>query len=143
MRRALWVTVVIAAITAVTVVAIPTLTIMPFKPQTTRTLEIAYPLKRIAPTLTVVCLVLVSGGALLLLRGPRRPATLSSTRTPRWFRRPVVRHATRGALLVTLVGATGVVTWFARQNHFEWMFNPLPTVQYVDIASNERLSDRR
>ena len=46
MRRFLWVIVLLAAMTAVTVVAIPTLTIMPFKPQTTRTLEIAYPLKR-------------------------------------------------------------------------------------------------
>ena len=137
MRRFLWVIVLLAAMTAVTVVAIPTLTIMPFKPQTTRTLEIAYPLKRIAPTLTLVCLVLVSGGALLLLRGPRRPATVSSTRKPRWFRRPVVRHVTRGALLATLVGATGVVTWFARQNHFEWMFNPLPAVRYVDIAATK------
>jgi hypothetical protein len=134
MRRLLWAVVVLAAVTAVTVVAIPTLTIMPFKPQTTRTLEIAYPLKRIAPTLTTVCLALVTAGALLLLRGPR---TAAPVRKPRWFRRPIVRHVTRGVVLAVLVGATAVVTWFARQNHFEWMFNPLPNVQYVDIAATK------
>ena len=25
------------------------------------------------------------------------------------------------------------VTWFARQNHFEWMFNPLPNPGYARI----------
>jgi len=137
MRRILWLIVVLAAVTAVTVVAIPTLTIMPFKPQTSRTLEVAYPLKRIAPALTLVCLVLAAGGAVLLIRGPRRVPATASTRKPRWFRRPVVRHGTRGVLLVVLVGATAVVTWFARQNHFEWMFNPLPDVKYVDIAATK------
>jgi uncharacterized protein DUF3179 len=134
-RRLLWVIVLLAAATAVTVVAIPTLTIMPFKPQTTRTLEIAYPLRQIAPALTLVCLVIVAGGALFLVRGPRPPAPPRPVRKLRWFRRPVVLHVTRGVLLTTLIGATAVVTWFCRQNHFEWMFNPLPNVKYVDIAA--------
>ena len=31
------------------------------------------------------------------------------------------------ALLAPLLA----VTWFARQNHFEWMFNPLPNADYA------------
>ena len=52
----------------------------------------------------------------------------------------MVRHVTRGALLTALVAATGVVTWFARQNHFEWMFNPLPTSDYVTAATKRHSS---
>ena len=26
------------------------------------------------------------------------------------------------------------MTWFARQNHFEWMFNPLPKAEYASVA---------
>jgi len=136
-RRVLWVIVLLAAVTAVTVVAIPTLTIMPFKPQTTRILAIAYPLRQIAPPVTLVCFVIVSGGALALLRGPRPSATPPRGRTLRWFRQPVVRHVARGVLLTALVAATGAVTWFCRQNHFEWMFSPLANVKYVDVGATK------
>jgi hypothetical protein len=33
-------------------------------------------------------------------------------------------------LLLPVLGAT----WLARQNHFEWMFNPLPNPAYAKAA---------
>ena len=35
--------------------------------------------------------------------------------------------------MVLLVSVTALVTWFARQNHFEWMFNPLAKAEYVGV----------
>jgi hypothetical protein len=44
-----------------------------------------------------------------------------------------LRRWSRRGVIVLLVGVTGLVTWFARQNHFEWMFNALPKAEYVGI----------
>lgn len=85
---------------------------MPFKPQTADLVARSYQLRRIAPVVTAVCLVPVLLGAIALWPGRRW----------RWVRRPV---------LVILIGATALVTWFSRQNHFEWMFGPLEHVRYV------------
>ena len=106
MRRLLWPLLLIAATAAATVVLVPTFTIHPFRPQTTHGVELSYALKRAAPLVTAIALAVVLASALLLWGGARR-----------WWRRGVI---------VLLVGVTGLVTWFARQNHFEWMFNPLP-----------------
>ena len=32
-------------------------------------------------------------------------------------------------------------TWFARQNHFEWMFNPLPNAAYAKAADASFVGD--
>ena len=68
-------------------------------------------------------------------------ATLSD-----WFRRTL--DLTRGSVvrvslarfvllsalaLLVLIPVCGGA-WFARQNHFEWMFNPLKQPEYVDAA---------
>ena len=125
MRRLLWPLLLIAAAAAVTVVLVPTLTIHPFRPQTARGVELSYALKRAAPVVTAIALASVLASALTLWGGARR----------RWWRRGVI---------VVLVAVTGLVTWFARQNHFEWMFNPLPEpdlrapatlVDFVDDAT--------
>ena len=114
MRRLLWPLLLIAATAAATVVLVPTFTIHPFRPQTTRGVELSYVLKRAAPLVTAIALAVVLASALLLWGGARR-----------WWRRGVI---------VLLVGVTGLVTWFARQNHFEWMFNALPRAEYVGVA---------
>ena len=113
MRRLLWPLLLIAATAAATVVLVPTFTIHPFRPQTTRGVELSYVLKRAAPLVTAIALAVVLASALLLWGGARR-----------WWRRGVI---------VLLVGVTGLVTWFARQNHFEWMFNALPKAEYVGV----------
>ena len=111
MRRLLWPLLLIAVAAATTVVLVPTLTIHPFRPQTTRGIELSYALKRAAPVVTAIALAVALASALLLWGGARR-----------WWRRGVI---------VVLVAVTGLVTWFARQNHFEWMFNALPKAEYV------------
>ena len=113
MRRLLWPLLLIAVAAAATVVLVPTLTIHPFRPQTTRGIELSYALKRAAPVVTAIALAMALASALLLWGGVRR-----------WWRRGVV---------VILVAVTGLVTWFARQNHFEWMFNALPKAEYVGV----------
>jgi Protein of unknown function (DUF3179) len=113
MRRLLWPLLLIAVAAAATVVLVPTLTIHPFRPQTTRGVELSYALKRAAPVVTAIALAMVLASAVMLWGGARR-----------WWRRGVI---------VILVAVTGLVTWFARQNHFEWMFNALPKAEYVGV----------
>jgi hypothetical protein len=113
MRRLLWPLLLIAVAAAATVVLVPTLTIHPFRPQTTRGVELSYALKRAAPVVTAIALAMALASALLLWGGARR-----------WWRRGVI---------VILAAVTGLVTWFARQNHFEWMFNALPKAEYVGV----------
>lgn len=114
MRRLLWPLLLIAVAAAATVVLVPTLTIHPFRPQTTRGIELSYALKRAAPVVTAIALAMALASALLLWGGARR-----------WWRRGVI---------VILVAVTGLVTWFARQNHFEWMFNALAKAEYVGVS---------
>jgi len=44
----------------------------------------------------------------------------------------------RWSPIVTLV----VSVWFARQNHFEWMFNPLPDAAFVSANEASFVADR-
>src|SRR5215203_1714927 len=113
MRRLLWPLLLIAAAAAAVVVLVPTVTIHPFRPQTTQAVELSYALKRAAPAVTAIALGVTLVSALLLWGGTRL-----------WWR--------RGIMLV-LLAVTGLVTWFARQNHFEWMFNALPKAEYVSV----------
>ena len=46
----------------------------------------------------------------------------------------LARHVTRWwqwVPIVLLAGVGAFPAWFARQNHFEWMFNPLPDPTYA------------
>ena len=52
-------------------------------------------------------------------------AVLTILRTRRWWLRPL-------PLLVLAPVVLGA--WFARQNHFEWMFAPQTTIAHVDAA---------
>jgi hypothetical protein len=136
-RTVLWILAIAATAVAFTVVAIPTLYIQPFKPQTTRGLEIAYPLRRMSPVITLSSLIVLGVCALLLVRVPRPTRSLAARR-PRWFRRRGVRAAVRLTVLGLCVGLTSLMTWFSRQNHFEWMFEPLARVRYVSSADAKR-----
>jgi membrane protease YdiL (CAAX protease family) len=128
MRRLLWPILFIAAASAVTVVLVPTITIHPFRPQTADGVEWSYALKRAAPAATATALAVALASALLLWGRVERGLRSRQTRMAglrRWGRRGVI---------VLLVGVTGLVTWFARQNHFEWMFNALPKAEYVGVS---------
>ena len=73
----------------------------------------SYMLRRLSPWITLIAL---GAGLLLTLklwRGSRR-----------WWKK---------ALLVVILIPLLASTWFARQNHFEWMFNPLANATYAKV----------
>jgi peptidoglycan/LPS O-acetylase OafA/YrhL len=100
---------------ALAVVAIPVFLIRPFAAQTPGMLDIAYTLRRWSPLVTAAAL---AGVLLLGWKIWRRSAGL------------VPKAA---VLAVGLLTAT--TAWMARQNHFEWMFAPLPNAGFVRARS--------
>ena len=122
-RRMIWLLLPGLLLLSIGLVAIPVFLIQPFRPQTPRALEISYVLRHWSPLATVV--ILVAASALVVWQWAR---------ARRWWRK---------ALLVVLLLLTLAPAWFARQNHFEWMFNPLRNSAYVKAndASFVRDSD--
>jgi hypothetical protein len=119
-RKLVWLTLFLLLIVVLVSVLTPVFLIMPFKAQTPRTMEVSYLLRRWSPLLTVVASLLV-----LVL-------TVGLWLGGRWWSRLVLV-----LLLVPTLGAT----WLARQNHFEWMFNPLRNPAYAKTADASFVSD--
>jgi hypothetical protein len=119
-RKLVWLVLFVLVIAIVAVVLTPVFKIMPFKAQTPRVMEVSYLMRRWSPLLTVAgSLVILTLSIALWLRG-------------RWWSRIVLL-----LLLVPTLGAT----WLARQNHFEWMFNPLPNPAYAKAAEASFVND--
>ena len=102
------------------IVIIPVGLIMPFRSQSQRGLSIAYTLRRWSPSMTLVAAIAALSLVVWLWRATR------------WWRKP--------ALVIALVLAF-TATWFARQNHFEWMFNPLPNAAYAKTSDTAFMTD--
>ena len=101
-------------------VLIPVWIIMPFKPQSARGLAVSYALRRWSSLLTLAGL---AGGLALiawLWRGSR------------WWRK---------AVLIVIVVPLVASAWFARQNHFEWMFRPIGNAAYARTSAAEFVTD--
>ena len=106
---------------ALAVVVAPVWIIQPFKPQSARGVEVSYVLRRWSPLVTLIAAM---GGVMLavwLWRSSRR-----------WWKK---------ALLVIVMIPLLAVTWFARQNHFEWMFNPLANAAYAKTSEASFVDD--
>ena len=117
LRRAWrWFLLAATTVAALLLVMLPAWIIQPFRPQSARGVAISYALRTIAPAVSVLALLTVAWLIFTLWRGAR------------WWGRIV-------AIILLLL--TMVSTWFARQNHFEWMFHPLAGAAYVhaDAAS--------
>ncbi|HBB97533.1 MAG TPA: hypothetical protein DC054_19295 [Blastocatellia bacterium] len=112
--RLIWPALLLLLLLSIAFVAIPVFLIQPFRPQTQRALEISYLLRAWSPLATVI--ILLSVLALTFWKWKR---------ARRWWRK---------ALLVIVLLLSIVPAWFARQNHFEWMFNPLHNSSYVKAA---------
>jgi Protein of unknown function (DUF3179) len=112
-RWKLWLLLLLIVAAAVAMVAIPVFVIMPFKAQTAAGVEWSYRLRRWSPVATIIATVLFLVLCVRLWR-----------EAPWWSRLAMA------ALLAPLLA----VTWFARQNHFEWMFNPLPNADYARVS---------
>ena len=94
-------------------VIVPALLIQPFKLQTAERLNVSYTLRHWSPVITLLALSL----ALLIVISLWK-------RTRRWLRK---------GLLVSFFIPLLAATWFARQNHFEWMFKPLANVGFASV----------
>lgn len=113
-RRLSWIILLGITLAAFAVVFIPVWIIQPFKPQTARGVELSYILRRVSPWVTLIAL---AGGLFLMVklwRGSRG-----------WWKKALL-----AVILIPLLAST----WFARQNHFEWMFNPLANATYAKAA---------
>jgi hypothetical protein len=112
-RRLAWALLFLLPLAALALVAIPVWIVMPFKHETEEGLRLAYALKRWSPTVTL----LVAAAVLALVGWLWRGA--------RWWGK---------AIFVILLLFTAIPVWFARQNHFEWMFNPITEVAHSQTA---------
>jgi phosphoglycerol transferase MdoB-like AlkP superfamily enzyme len=106
---------------ALVAVLVPALLIQPFKLQTAERLKISYALHHWSPIITLLAL------AFALLIGI---SLWNQTRG--WWRR---------TCLVFLFLPLLVATWFARQNHFEWMFKPLPNAGFANANDTGFVSE--
>ena len=113
-RRLIWPALLGLLLLSMAFVAIPVFLIQPFLPQTQRALEISYLLRSWSPLVTAI--MLLAAFALVIWRWGY---------AHRWWRKAIL-------LIVLLLSIMPV--WFARQNHFEWMFNPLQNSAYVKAA---------
>jgi hypothetical protein len=119
-RKLVWVLLFALVVAVVVIVVTPVFLIMPFKAQTPRIMEISYLMRRWSPLLTIVAtLVILTFTIGLWMNG-------------RWWSRIILV-----ILLLPVFGAT----WLARQNHFEWMFNPLPNAAYAKAAEVKFVND--
>jgi Protein of unknown function (DUF3179) len=110
-RRLMWPVLLSLLLLSIAFVAVPVFLIQPFRPQTHRALEISYILRNWSPLSTLI--IFVAAAALVMWQWAR---------VRRWWSKTVLVII----LLLSLVPA-----WFARQNHFEWMFNPLQNSAFV------------
>lgn len=117
----LWVALVIVAGTGIACIAFPTFYIMPFRPQDARLMQWALLARTYAPIVTLAAAV--TAGVL---------AIWTLARSRRWW---------TGALVVLPLVPVIAGAWFARQNHFEWMFNPLGTPEFVDASKATFVKD--
>jgi MFS family permease len=120
-RRIAWIALLVIALTSLVIVILPAWIIQPFKPQSQRGLEISFALRSWSPLATVLALAF----GLVLVAWLWRASH-------RWWRK---------AFLIVILMPLFVSTWFARQNHFEWMFNPLPNPAYAKASDAAFVAD--
>jgi hypothetical protein len=119
-RKLVWLILFALVVAVLAIVLTPVFLIMPFKAQTPGIMEISFVMRRWSPWFTVL-------GSLLILT-----LTIGLWIGGRWWSR---------AVLVLLILPAFAATWLARQNHFEWMFNPLPTPAYATLTEAAFVND--
>lgn len=101
--------------------AIPVWLIQPFAPQTDRALWISFLLKSWSPVLTIVALLASVALIIYIWRNSKR-----------WYGKP---------FLIVPLAVCLICVWFARQNHFEWMFNPLADTAFAKASDVDFVAD--
>jgi len=116
-----WLILAVITVCILAIVLAPVWIIQPFSPQTQRGLEWSYAMKRWSPMLTLIA---AAAAVMLVVRLWRN--------SRRWWRK---------ALLIIVFLPVLPATWLARQNHFEWMFNPLPNPAYAKTTDAGFVAD--
>jgi hypothetical protein len=116
-----WLALLLIVSVALWLVLTPAWLIQPFRPQTPDNLALAYALRRWSPVATLCCLAAAALLCAWLWRGARR--------------------AWRKGVLVCAFVLVCATTWFARQNHFEWMFHPLSDPAYAKASAADFVAD--
>ena len=116
-----WLVLMVPVAAAAAIVAVPVYLIQPFAAQTEKNLEISFLLKSWAPVATLVAALVSIALAVFLWINSKR-----------WFGKAFLI----APLLVVLACA-----WFARQNHFEWMFNPLAGARFAKVSEVDFVAD--
>ncbi len=119
--KAAWIFLLATAAAVLLIVAIPVWLIQPFAPQTEKALQISYFLKTWSPLFTLAALLVSVALIIYIWRGSKR-----------WFGK---------AFLLLPFAAVLLCVWFARQNHFEWMFNPLNQAAFVGAGEADFVAD--
>ena len=112
-RKLAWLVLFLVTAGALAMAIAPVVIIFPFRAQTPDGLRLALTLRQWSPLAAPAASILVLLLMVFLWRGSR------------WWRK---------TLLVLAFILTLPPVWFARQNHFEWMFNPLPDPSYASVG---------
>lgn len=102
------------------VVGVPVWLIQPFAPQTPAAVTWSWRLKSMAPVATIAL------GLIALAVG------IAAVRAPAPSR---VTRLGRVVAVIVMLAVHGAAIWFARQNHFEWMFRPFPDPRFVAASA--------
>jgi hypothetical protein len=119
-RKAAWLALLGITVVVFAIVVAPVWMIQPFRPQTARGVEFSYALRRWSPWITLLSLASALFLVAQLWRGSR------------WWKK---------AFLVIVLIPLLASTWFARQNHFEWMFNTLAHAAYAKTSEAGFVAD--
>jgi len=119
--KAAWIFLLTIALTVFAMVATPVWLIQPFAPQTERALQISYFLKTWSPLITLAALLVSITLIIYIWRDSKR-----------WFGK---------AFTLLPFAVVLVCVWFARQNHFEWMFNPLAQTAFTSVSETDFVAD--
>jgi Protein of unknown function (DUF3179) len=116
-----WFLLIIIAIITFAVVVIPVYLIQPFAPQTERIIEVSYVLRSWSPIFTIISAIIAVILSIVILRNSKR-----------WF---------TNLPLILPLALIGFSAWFAQQNHFLWMFNPLANSSYATVSESNFIKD--
>ncbi len=120
-NKTAWFILLLMTALTVAIVFTPFWFIKPFSAQTTRQIEISYLFKSWSPFLTIIFALAAIALAVFIFKNAAR-----------WYKTiPLVVP-----LLIIFAFA-----WFARQNHFEWMYSPLGAANFAKVSETDFVKD--
>ena len=116
-----WFILVLIVAAVVAMVFAPVWFIKPFSAQTENQIAVSYFLKSWSPILTIFFALASIALAVYIWKNSKR-----------WY--------VKAPLIIPLL-IIAFFTWFARQNHFEWMFAPLENARFTKVSDANFVAD--